>query len=212
MNAEGKPTRSENLAVAAAGEYAGQLRRFLLRRLRERPQDVEDLAQQVYVRLLGLAKDGSLVRQPSAYLFRVASSVLSDFYTAERKQGHVLYDSDVFMQAADHQAGPDALAALELQQELEEALAQLPPTQKAVLLMQERDGYQYKEIALNLRLSVDTVHKYVTVAKAKLRTLLWRHNIGETHDTKRAPGSRFGRLYAQRASSPSDVGNATVKL
>jgi DNA-directed RNA polymerase specialized sigma24 family protein len=40
--------------------------------------------------------------------------------------------------------------------------------------MQERDGYQYKEIALKLRLSVDTVHKYVTVAKAKLRTLLWR--------------------------------------
>jgi RNA polymerase sigma factor (sigma-70 family) len=174
MNAEVRLTRGESLAVAAAGQYAGQLRRFLLRRLKERPHDVEDLAQQVYVRLLGLAKDGSLVRQPPAYLFRVAASVLSEFYSAERRQGHVLYDSDVLLQAADHHAGPDALAALELQQELEAALARLPPTQKAVLLMQERDGYQYKEIALKLRLSVDTVHKYVTVAKAKLRTLLWR--------------------------------------
>jgi RNA polymerase sigma-70 factor (ECF subfamily) len=174
MNAEGSPTRAESLAVAAAGQYAGQLRRYLLRRLREKPHDVDDLAQQVYVRLLSLAKSGSLVRQPPAYLFRVAASVVSDFYSAERKQGHVLYDSDVLLQAADHQAGPDALAALELQQELEEALEQLPPTQKAVLLMQERDGYQYKEIALQLRLSVDTVHKYVTVAKARLRNLLWR--------------------------------------
>jgi RNA polymerase sigma-70 factor (ECF subfamily) len=174
MNAEGKPTRGESLAVAAAEQYAEQLRRFLVKRLKERPHDVEDLAQQVYVRLLRMAKDGSLVRQPPAYVFSVAASVVSDFYKTEGKQKHVLYDSEVLHQAGDFQAGPDALADLELREELEEALAKLPPTQKAVLLMQERDGYQYKEIALKLRLSVDTVHKYVTLAKAKLRTLLWR--------------------------------------
>lgn len=174
MSAEGKPMRGESLAMAAAEQYAGKLRQFLLRRLRERPHDVDDLAQQVHLRLLALSEDGSLVRQPPAYLFRVAANVVNDFYSAEHKQGHVLYDSDVLHQAADHHTGPDALAAFELQQELEEALAQLPPTQRAVLLMQERDGYQYKEIALKLRLSVDTVHKYMTLAKAKLRVLLWR--------------------------------------
>jgi RNA polymerase sigma-70 factor (ECF subfamily) len=174
MSAEGQPTRGESLAVAAAEQYAALLRRFLMRRLKERPHDVEDLAQQVYVRLLGLAKDGSLVRQPPAYLYRVAASVVSEFYSAERRQGHVLYDSDIVHQAADTQAGTDMLASFELQQELEEALARLPATQRAVLLMQERDGYKYKEIALKLCLSVDTVHKYVTLAKARLRTLLWR--------------------------------------
>lgn len=174
MNAESQPTRGESLAIAAAGQYAGQLRRFLLRRLKERPHDVDDLSQQVYVRLLALAKDGCLVRQPPAYLFRVAASVVSDFYSAERRQGHVLYDSEVAHRAVDQEAAPDAIAELELRQEFEEALARLPPTQKAVLLMQERDGYQYKEIALKLCLSVDTVHKYVTLAKAKLRTVLWR--------------------------------------
>jgi RNA polymerase sigma factor (sigma-70 family) len=174
MKAESKPTRGESLAIAAAEQYAGRLHRFLVTRLKERPQDVEDLAQQVYLRLLSLAKDGSLVRQPPAYMFTVAASVVSDFYSAQRKQEHVLYDSEAIALAANSEAGPDALATLELQQELEEALEQLPPTQKAVLLMQERDGYKYKEIALKLRLSVDTVHKYVTVAKARLRTLLWR--------------------------------------
>jgi RNA polymerase sigma factor (sigma-70 family) len=173
MSAEGMPTRGESLAIAAAEQYAPQLRRFLIRRLKERPHDVEDLAQQVYVRLVGLAKDGNLVRQPPAYLFRVAASVVSDFYRAERRRGHVLCDSDVLQRATEHQAGPDGLAAEELREELEEALEQLPPMQKAVLLLQERDGYQYKEIALKLRLSVSTVHKYITTAKARLRTLLW---------------------------------------
>jgi RNA polymerase sigma factor (sigma-70 family) len=174
MSAEGKPARGESLAVAAAEQYAAPLRRFLIRRLKERPHDVDDLAQQVYVKLLSLAKDGSLVRQPPAYLFRVAASVVSDFYNAERRQGHILYDSEAMHRAGETESGPDAFAALELQQELEAALAHLPSTQKTVLLMQERDGFQYKEIALKLNLSVDTVHKYVTVAKAKLRTLLWR--------------------------------------
>jgi RNA polymerase sigma-70 factor (ECF subfamily) len=174
MSAESKPTRGESLAVAAAEQYAGQLRRFLIKRLRERPHDVDDLAQQVYVRLLGLAQDGSLVRQPAAYLFRVAASVVSDFYSSERRQGHIIYDSEALLRVADEPTAPDQLADLELRQELEEALERLPPTQKTVLLMQERDGYQYKEIALKLRLSVDTVHKYVTVAKARLRTILWR--------------------------------------
>jgi RNA polymerase sigma factor (sigma-70 family) len=174
MSAEGKPARGESLTIAAAEQYAGQLRRFLIRRLKERPQDVDDLAQQVYVRLLAAANGGSLIRQPSAYLFKVAASVVNDFYRGERRRRHVLYDSEILDQVADGEAGPDALAALELQEELQEALAQLPTTQKVVLLMQERDGYQYKEIAIKLKLSVDTVHKYVTVAKARLRTLLWR--------------------------------------
>lgn len=174
MSAEGQPMRGESLAIAAAEQYAGQLRRFLLKRLKERPHDVEDLAQQVYLRLLGMQKNGSLVRQPPAYLFRVAANVVSDFYSAERRQRHVLCDSEVLHQAAEHEREPDRLAALELREELEAALERLPPMQKTVLLMQERDGYQYKEIALKLRLSVDTVHKYVTVAKAKLRTFLWR--------------------------------------
>ena len=174
MSAEGKPMRADGLAIAAAEQYGRQLRRFLVRRLKERPHDVDDLAQQVYVRLLAVAKDGALVREPPAYMFRVAANVVSDFYKGERRRHHVLCDSDVLDQAADNEAGPDALAALELREELEGALAQLPATQKSVLLMQERDGYQYKEIAMKLRLSVDTVHKYATVAKAKLRRLLWQ--------------------------------------
>jgi RNA polymerase sigma factor (sigma-70 family) len=173
MGAESKPMRGESLAIAAAEQYAGQLRRFLIRRLKERPHDVDDLAQQVYVRLLAVAKEGSLVRQPPAYMFRVAASVLSDFYDAEKKRRHVVSDADALLAAAENAAGPDELHALELREELGAALEQLPPTQKAVLLLQEVEGYQYKEIALKLRLSVDTVHKYVTVAKAKLRTILW---------------------------------------
>ncbi|HEX7113962.1 MAG TPA: sigma-70 region 4 domain-containing protein, partial [Steroidobacter sp.] len=69
---------------------------------------------------------------------------------------------------------PDDLAErLSLEQQLDRALAQLPPMQAAVLLAHKRDGLSYEETAEKLGISVHTVEKYLTKAKARMRALLW---------------------------------------
>jgi RNA polymerase sigma factor (sigma-70 family) len=162
-------------AMSTFGRYRRELHRYLMRRLR-RPQDVDDLAQEVYMRLLTL-DENKAVEKPLAYLYGVASHVLADFqmeFDQDRK--HVTVDSELFEEWEDSPqcALPDDMAdRLNLQQQIDRAMAQLPPKHAAVLLAHKRDGLSYEECAEKLGLSIHTVEKYVTVAKARVRTMAW---------------------------------------
>jgi len=162
-------------ASSAFRQYATQLHRFLVRRL-GRPQDVDDLAHEVYIRLARLSKP-ELVRQPRTYLFSVASNLVREFRLRNaQERERVTYDSDTVDQAAEHPTHvvEDELAdRLNLQRQIERALLQLPPTQRAVLLLVKRDGLSHAEAAKKAGLSVHTVEKYVTEAVAKMMTMEW---------------------------------------
>jgi RNA polymerase sigma-19 factor, ECF subfamily len=164
-----------DLGVSAFRHYRRELHRYLLRRLR-RPQDVDDLAQEVYLRLLR-HDETKCVRKPLAYLYGIASHVVADFrIETEHERERLTFDSEACEQGSEEptSALPDDLAdRLNLQQQLERALAQLPPTHAAVLLAHKRDGLSYEEVAQKLNLSVHTVEKYITQAKARIRTMAW---------------------------------------
>jgi len=174
---EGKDNQQTpaSLTSTAAQRYARELHRYLLRRLRK-PQDVEDLAQEVYLRLLRL-DESKCIQKPLAFLYGVAAHVVADFrLQTSTQEEHLTFDEDAIQQWSEHPLDvlPDALAErVALEQHLEWALKQLPPTQAAVLLAHKRDGFSYAEVAKRLKLSVNTVEKYLTQAKAKLRTLSW---------------------------------------
>src|SRR5882757_4637917 len=74
-----RPKRMANgpLLVGWRKRWNRSLLRFLGRRV-ETGVDVEDLAQETYLRLLR-ARDLSDVRNPQAYLLRVASHVVSEW-------------------------------------------------------------------------------------------------------------------------------------
>ncbi len=155
--------------------YALQLHRYLARRLR-RPQDVDDLAQEVYLRLLRLGNENR-VRKPLPFLYGIAAHVLADFNmenVSERE--HLTFDDEAVHAWSQSSAGmaPEELTErLNLQQQIERALAKLPRMHAAVLLAHKRDGLSYKEVAQRLNLSVHTVEKYLTQAKARIRMMSW---------------------------------------
>jgi DNA-directed RNA polymerase specialized sigma24 family protein len=60
---------------ALAREHAQRLRRFLASRLRNSADDIPDLVQEVYLRLLRVPNQES-IRSPQAYMFTVALHVL----------------------------------------------------------------------------------------------------------------------------------------
>src|SRR5262245_43186388 len=76
-----------------------RLHRYLMRQLR-RAEDVEDLTQEVYLRLLRLATT-EVIRFPRAYVLRVAVHVLYEFRHRHRK-GKVEFDSALADEAARH--------------------------------------------------------------------------------------------------------------
>jgi len=167
--------RATAFAGSAFERYARDLHHYLLRRLR-RPQDVDDLAQEVYLRLLRLG-DGRSVRKPLAYVYGIAAHVLADFrMKATHEQEHVIFDDEAveaWSERPAHFSSDELADRLNLNQQIERALAQLPPTQAAVLLAHKRDGLSYEDVARKLKLSVHTVEKYVTQAKARIRTIPW---------------------------------------
>jgi RNA polymerase sigma-19 factor, ECF subfamily len=161
-------------AWQVAAQYKRQLHNYLLRRLRK-PQNVDDLAQEVYLRLLRI-DDADYMRTPLAYLYRVASNVLSDWNEIEQREAHVTADSDEIDRWSEspEAAWPDnPTDRLELAEQIERTLAQLPALQATILVLFEQEGLSYQEIAKELQISVHTVEKYLTMARARIRTARW---------------------------------------
>jgi RNA polymerase sigma factor (sigma-70 family) len=150
--------------------YDKQLHRYLLRRLTKR-QDAEDLAQEVYLRLLRVDAT-KRVEKPVAYIFGIASHVIADFRSESKQACERLEESDE--EPDDRASSPDDLAdRLNLQQQLERAFARLPQMHARVLIAHKHRGLSYEEVATELHLSIHTVEKYVTQAKALIRTMTW---------------------------------------
>ncbi|HEY5759247.1 MAG TPA: RNA polymerase sigma factor [Steroidobacter sp.] len=150
--------------------YDKQLHRYLARRLTQR-QDAEDLAQEVYLRLLRIDA-AKRVDKPGAYIFGIASHVVADFKSGWRHSHERLEEREE--EPDDRTSSPDDLAdRLNLQQQLERAFARLPRTHAMVLLAHKHCGFSYEETAAELGLSIHTVEKYLTQAKAVIRTMTW---------------------------------------
>lgn len=172
MKPVGKPaTQGVLLAVTAAEQSAGIVRRFLLKHLRRSPQDVEDLAQEVRLRLLGVSAE-TPVREPIAYIIRVAYSVLAQHAIAKRRWRHVQFDSTQVESETEGPPGDDPAYRLALRTELERALDSLSEMHRKVLLLHKRDGYSHRETAERLGLSEDQVRRYVVDAKAQVVAFL----------------------------------------
>src|ERR1700679_1099834 len=160
------------LAGTALRAHAGDLQRFLACRVAP-AQDADDLAQEVFARLLRV-RDADLVRNPLSYLLGIATHVVREF-RQRRQHERVLYDSDLAADLCDHSNEPAPAGMdgqIELRKRLDRALQQLPPAHQLVLLLVKRDGLSYTEAASAAGLSVHTIEKYVVEARARLRVLL----------------------------------------
>jgi RNA polymerase sigma factor (sigma-70 family) len=156
---------SRSLILEWRQRWNGSLFQFLRRRVRS-SVDVEDLAQETYLRLLR-TRDLSEVRNPQAYLLQVARHVALEWCDRQpRGDSMVALDDDMLV---DDQLPELELDALMSQQRLEEALASVSPMIRAVLLLKLRDERSYQEIAAQLRISERQVRRYLARGYERLR-------------------------------------------
>ena len=155
--------------AAANGSQYVQLLRFLAARL-SNEQDAQELAQEAYLRLLR-ASDSKLIRDPAAYLFRIARNLLHEWYTSLPPPQESLDDlelADEGLTVEDH-----AYIAQNMDR-LEKALLRLSPKCRAVVLMHRRDGMTYDEIAAALGISSSMVKKHLSRGLAHCRVSMRR--------------------------------------
>lgn len=145
------------------------LLRFLGRRVRA-SVDIEDLAQETYLRLLRAQNLGE-VQDPQAYLLKVASHVVLEW--RDHQPPPERFDPmDEQRELADESSPELEVEASLSQIRLEKTLASLSPVLRAVLLLRLRDEKSYEQIAQELELTLRQVKRYLARGYALLHETL----------------------------------------
>jgi RNA polymerase sigma-70 factor (ECF subfamily) len=135
---------------------------------------VDDIVQQVWVRVwqhLGTLADP---RQLRAWLYTVARNAALDFSAAEQRQRALASRLPADMPAVDgHRKGPlGAAASSELQDTLLRAVRSLPAIYRVPFVLRHLEDWSYAQIGEVLALSVDTVETRLVRARRLLREML----------------------------------------
>lgn len=143
--------------------------RNLLRFLgsRARSVDVEDLAQETYLRLLR-APDLESVRNPEAYLISVANHVVAEWRQEQRIDAVPLESEDV----AESRTLEVEIDVSISQRQIDAVLTGMSPVMRAVLLLRLRDDRSSKDIARALGLSERQVKRQLAHGYDRLRRAL----------------------------------------
>ncbi len=151
-----------------ADAWHGDLLKFLTRRAVTHA-DAEDLAQEVYLRLLRVDRN-DLVRQPRSYLLRIAANLLHEWRLKARQARP--HDAQSLEDLESHDCPERDTMQLLRGQRLAEELQRLPPRVRAALVLQIRDGLSYEQIAAQMNVSQRMIKRYLLTAYAALRSRL----------------------------------------
>jgi RNA polymerase sigma factor (sigma-70 family) len=147
-------------------QWRRPLRRFLLGKAGVPAADVDDVAQEVFLRLMRYEK-GELVDHPQAYLYKVASNVATEWsIRARNRQPH---DETWLAHLVDREQPDTELERAESEDEIERALNTLTPYQREVMKLFFVDEKSYAEIATQLGESVRSVTRQFRKSYEKLR-------------------------------------------
>jgi len=164
--------RSRETLEQAYERYRAELRRFFEVNA-PRTQAVDDLMQEMFLNLINSQPTAEL-RDAQRYLFRVAWNVLhSNNRRAGREPKHRVSSSaaelDSHAQRSNRLWVEDDCTSALAQEQLDRALSKLPALCQASVLLHYRDGRTYKQIALELGITVHTVKKYIMKALNEVR-------------------------------------------
>lgn len=150
--------------------FGADLLRFLGRRVRNRA-DARDVAQEAYVRLLRLDRK-ELIRDPQPYVYRLAANLVHEF-ELKRRADDARLTRWTQERPAEEQAPVESTAeAIMLRARIDDALEQLTPNCRAVVVLHRRDGMTYDEIAERLNISSSMVKKYLATGLRHCRNQL----------------------------------------
>jgi RNA polymerase sigma factor (sigma-70 family) len=152
-------------------------RRRLLAFIRRRIPDeidAEDLLQDVFAELVEAYRLMKPIAHAGAWMMQVARNRITDLF--RRAKPEVVEDERVLEDLLPSpDAGPDALFARSvLLNEIEAALAELPPSQREVFLAHEIDGRSFAEISAETGVAVNTLLSRKHYAVKRLRNRLQR--------------------------------------
>ena len=149
---------------------------------------VEDLAQEVFLRLYRALPDFRGDASLSTYLYRITVNVAQDEWKRRRRERALFTTEPAFLDDAEADswlenqpaAGPaehtrnpeDLLVTAEFQAVTENALLALPETERAVLVLYHGEECSYEGVAAALGLPLNTVRTHLHRGRRRLAALV----------------------------------------
>lgn len=142
------------------------LRRFLANRSALRPADFDDVAQEVFLRLLRYDA-AQIVEHPQAYLFKMAANVAAEW--SIRSSNRLTHEPHWLATLVADDRPDEALDEQTAQLEIKRALNTLTPRERAILKLYFEDGLTQPAIAERLGVSFRVVRRDFEKSYGKLR-------------------------------------------
>ena len=159
--AEEAPAQQTRLIEDLFREHNEALLRFLQTRLRS-AQEARDVAQEAYVRLLGLHHPGA-VSYLRAFLFQTAANLALDRLRREQVH-HRATQQPLFREFVDHCTPERRVSGTQDIEFMESLLEALPPKCRRAFLLNRCYGMDYDAIAKEMGLKPRMVRTYVVRA------------------------------------------------
>ena len=134
------------------------------------PSMVDDLVQNVFIRLLRRKKAGEIEHVP-AYVMQTASSVWNDHLRSEQSRNQ--YDYEEYDDVAHSPEGISPERVYQDREALSRVLAllqELPERTQDIYLLCRFDGLKRKDVAHRLGISISAIDKHLMAATKKVGT------------------------------------------
>lgn len=147
-------------------QWRSPLRRFLTVHSALRGADLDDIAQEVFLRLLRYER-AELVEDPRAYLYKMAANVAAEWSIRARVR---LPHEEKWLAELTTDSTPDQDAERDQTQErIGRAIQNLPVRQREMLKLHFSEGLEYGEIARRLGSTQRAVKRQLVRSYATLR-------------------------------------------
>jgi RNA polymerase sigma factor (sigma-70 family) len=142
--------------------------------------DVEDIAQQVFIRVWKSARRYVPRAKFTTWLLKITRNLVFNELRRTKRRAQVPLQAEGSGEDPtlkdDMNLAPDAsLLETELQRTIEEAILQLPEAQRMALVLRRYEQLSYEQIAEVLDLSVPAVKSVLFRARAELRSRLSKY-------------------------------------
>jgi RNA polymerase sigma-70 factor (ECF subfamily) len=173
---------TDSLAVLV-GRWEQPLHRFVYRLL-PRKEDVNDVCQETFLRILNKAHRFKTGSRFSTWMYQIALNLCRDQLRRRKRWGLLMADNvelnDELAPASlvARQRDPeDNVERRELSDAVTRALDLIPPAQREVLILKEFEGLKFKEIAEVLGCPESTVKSRMYGGLNGLRSALTRQGV-----------------------------------
>jgi RNA polymerase sigma-70 factor (ECF subfamily) len=142
--------------------------------------DVEDIAQQVFIRVWKSARRYVPRAKFTTWLLKITRNLVFNELRRTKRHVHVPLQPEPAVEDPpvkdETNLAPDAsLLEVELQRTIEEAILQLPETQRLAVVLRRYEQLSYEQIAEVLNLSVPAVKSVLFRARTELRSRLSKY-------------------------------------